>query len=143
MCSSDLGVSIMNKFFLPNSRKVLPTFRTFCPDGVRSAQMGYRFAHFQVQARLAVRHAVTVSLHAVKLLYTATFQWGLKIATHCRSVPVLQWRSARCNCRHVSTFQPGSANAGSQVSEYRHLALSPQISNPVLHSRSARCICHD
>ena len=45
--------------------------------------MGYRFAHFQVQARLAVRHAVTVSLHAVKLLYTATFQWGRKVATHC------------------------------------------------------------
>ena len=39
--------------------------------------------HFQVQARMAVRHAVTVSLHAVKLLYTATFQWGLKVATHC------------------------------------------------------------
>ena len=68
---------------LPNSRKVLPTFRTFCPDGVQSAQMGSLFAHFQVQARLAVRHAVTVSLHAVKLLYTATFQWGLKVATHC------------------------------------------------------------
>ena len=76
-------MTFMNNFFLPNSRKVLPTFRTFCPDGVRSAQMGYRFAHFQVQARLAVRHAVTVSLHAVKLLYTATFQWGLKVATHC------------------------------------------------------------
>ena len=73
----------MNKFFLPISRKVLPTFRTFCPDGVWSAQMGSLFAHFQVQARLAVRHAVTVSLHAVKLLYTTTFQWGLKVATHC------------------------------------------------------------
>ena len=23
-----------------------------------------------------------VSLHAVKLMYTATFQWGLKVATH-------------------------------------------------------------
>ena len=45
--------------------------------------MGSLFAHFQVQARLAVRHAVTVSLHAVKLLYTATYQWGLKVATHC------------------------------------------------------------
>ena len=44
--------------------------------------MGSLFAHFQVQARLAVRYAVTVSLYAVKLLYTATFQWGLKVATH-------------------------------------------------------------
>ena len=41
------------------------------------------FAHFRVQALLAVRHVVTVSLHAVKLLYTATFRWGLKVATHC------------------------------------------------------------
>ena len=39
--------------------------------------------NFQVQAQLAVRHAVTVSLHAVKLLYTSTFQWGLNVATHC------------------------------------------------------------
>ena len=45
--------------------------------------MGSLFAHFQVQARLAVRHAVTVSLHAIKFLYTATFQWGLTVATHC------------------------------------------------------------
>ena len=66
----------MNIFFLPNSRKVLPPFRTFRPDGVLNAQMGSLCAHLQVQARLAVRHAVTVSLHAVKLLYTATFQWG-------------------------------------------------------------------
>ena len=29
------------------------------------------------------------------------------------------------------------------VSEYRQLAQWPQISIPVLHSRSARCICHD
>ena len=70
-------------FFLHNSRNVLPTFRSFCPDWVWSAQMGSNFAHFQVQARLAARHAVTVSLHAVKLLYTATFQWGLKVTTHC------------------------------------------------------------
>ena len=63
----------MNKLFLPNSRNVLPTFRTFCPDGVWNAQIGSLFAFFQVQARLAllaVHHAVTVSLHYVKLLYT-------------------------------------------------------------------------
>ena len=48
--------------------KKLPTFQTFCTDGVRIAQMGVHFAHFQVQALMAVRHAVTVSLHAVKLL---------------------------------------------------------------------------
>ena len=63
----------MNNFFL-----VLPTFWTFCPDGVLSAQMGSLFAHFQVQALLAVHHMVTV-----KLLYTSTLQWGLKVATHC------------------------------------------------------------
>ena len=45
--------------------------------------MGSLFAHFQVQAQLAVRHAVTLSLHAVKLQYTATFLWGIKVATHC------------------------------------------------------------
>ena len=72
---------LMNKTFLPNSRKALPTFRTFCTDGVRSAHMGSLFAHFQVQALLAVRYAVTMSLHAVKLLYTATFQWGLKVCS--------------------------------------------------------------
>ena len=68
----------MNKFLLPTSRKVLPIFRKYCPDG----DHGVQSAHFQVQARMAVRHAVTVSLHAVKLMYTATFQWGLKVATH-------------------------------------------------------------
>ena len=36
--------------------------------------MGSFFAHFQVQARLAARHAVMVSLKVVKLLYTTTFQ---------------------------------------------------------------------
>ena len=41
----------MNKFFLPTSRKVLPTFQTFCPVGVHFAQMVVDFAHFQVQAR--------------------------------------------------------------------------------------------
>ena len=74
---------IMNKVFLPNSRKGLPAFQTFCPDGVWSAQMESLFSHFQVQALLAVRLAVMVSMHAVKLLYTATFQLGLKVATHC------------------------------------------------------------
>ena len=38
-------------FFLPTSRKVLPTFQTFCPVGVHFAQMVVDFAHFQVQAR--------------------------------------------------------------------------------------------
>ena len=41
----------MNDFFLPTSRKVLPTFQTFCPLGVQFAQMVVHFAHFQVQAR--------------------------------------------------------------------------------------------
>ena len=74
----------MNNFFWPTSREVLPIFRKYCPDGdhgVPSAQMLVHFAHFQVQALMAVRHAVAVSWQAVKLLYTATFQWGLKVAT--------------------------------------------------------------
>ena len=41
----------MNKFFLPTSRKVLPTFQIFCPIGVQIAQKVVHFAHFQVQAR--------------------------------------------------------------------------------------------
>ena len=69
----------MNIFFLPTSRKVLPTFRTYCPHGVQVAQT---VVHFQVQARTAARHAVTMPLHAVKLLYTATVHDDLKIATH-------------------------------------------------------------
>ena len=32
---------------------------------------------------MAARHAFTVPMHAVKFLYTATFHWGLKVATHC------------------------------------------------------------
>ena len=39
----------MRKIFLPTSRKVLPTFQTFCLDGVQIAQTVVNFAHFQVQ----------------------------------------------------------------------------------------------
>ena len=34
----------MMVFFLPNSRALLPTFRTNCPDGSHFAQMGSHFA---------------------------------------------------------------------------------------------------
>ena len=34
----------MIEFFLPNSRALLPTFRTNCPDGSHFAQMGSNFA---------------------------------------------------------------------------------------------------
>ena len=34
-----------------NSRKVLPTFQTFCSGGIQIAQTVIHFAHFQVQAR--------------------------------------------------------------------------------------------
>ena len=34
----------MMVFFLPNSRALLPTFRTNCPDGSHFAQMGSDFA---------------------------------------------------------------------------------------------------
>ena len=40
---------------IPNSRKVLPTFQTFCPDGIHFAQnvvhFVVHFALFQNQAR--------------------------------------------------------------------------------------------
>ena len=39
--------------------------------------MGSLFAHFQVQARLAVRHVVTVSLHAVLCNYLIFFAYML------------------------------------------------------------------
>ena len=38
-------------YFLPTSRKVLPTFQRFCPVGVQIAQTVVHFAHFQVQVR--------------------------------------------------------------------------------------------
>ena len=41
----------MNKYFLPTSKKVLPTFQTFCQDGVHFAQTVVHFALFQNQAR--------------------------------------------------------------------------------------------
>ena len=43
-------IIMMNQYFLPTSRKVLPTFQTFCPVGVKIAQTVVHFAHFQVQA---------------------------------------------------------------------------------------------
>ena len=48
---TSLAAQGMNNFFLPTSRKVLPTFQTFCPVGVHFAQTVIPFAHFQVQAR--------------------------------------------------------------------------------------------
>ena len=44
----------MNNSFLPTSRKVLPTFQTFCPVGIQIAQTVDQFAHFQIQARKGV-----------------------------------------------------------------------------------------
>ena len=43
--------SLMNNFFLPTSKQLLPTFQTFCPVGVHFAQTVVCFAHFQVQDR--------------------------------------------------------------------------------------------
>ena len=79
--------------FLPTSRKVLPTFRTFRPDGV---QMVIHFAHFQVQARLAARHAFTMPMHAVKFLYTATFYSGLKVATQWHTIVIVHCYLDHC-----------------------------------------------
>ena len=36
--------SVMIECFFPNSRALLPTFHTNCPDGSRFAQMGSHFA---------------------------------------------------------------------------------------------------
>ena len=36
----------MLNFFLPNSRIILPTFSTYCPDGSHIAQMGLMGSHF-------------------------------------------------------------------------------------------------
>ena len=73
-------------FFCPILEKFCPlsSLRTFCSDGVLIAHMGqgFHFAHFQVQAQMALSDQVTVSLHMVKLLYTTIFQWDLKVATH-------------------------------------------------------------
>ena len=44
----------MNIFFLPTSRKILPTFQTFCPVGIQFSQTVVHFAPFQVQARKRV-----------------------------------------------------------------------------------------
>ena len=42
---------LMNKKQLRTSRTVLPTFQTFCPDGVHFAQTVVHFSHFQNQAK--------------------------------------------------------------------------------------------
>ena len=52
--------------FFPTSRKVLPTFGTYCPVRVQIAQTIVPFTHFQLQA-------LTAAHNKVKFLYTATF----------------------------------------------------------------------
>ena len=42
---------LMDKKIWPTSRKILPTFQTFCPDGGQFAQTVVHFAHFENQAR--------------------------------------------------------------------------------------------
>ena len=67
--------------------------------------MGALFAHFQVQARLAVRHAFTVSLHSVKLLIEPPFNGASTsqptVVPKCISasfeISQIQLRSARYN----------------------------------------------
>ena len=39
----------MNKLFLPTSRNVLPTFQTFCPDGVQFAQKVVHLPTFKIR----------------------------------------------------------------------------------------------
>ena len=46
-------------------------------------------AHFQVQASIEARHAVTGPVHADKLLYIATFHWGLKITMPMHAIKFL------------------------------------------------------
>ena len=57
---------------LSSSRKVLPTFGTFCPVRGRIAQIKVYFAHFQVQGWMAACRAIPAPMRAVNFLY-ATF----------------------------------------------------------------------
>ena len=98
ICTSQINKQ-MNKFFCPLLDMFCPllehiaqsqswlTRRSFYP-----LSSAVYFTHFQVQALMAARQAVMVplaplaALHAVKLLYTATFHDcvnALKVTTHC------------------------------------------------------------
>ena len=55
---------------------VLPSQGPDCPDHSS-------FCQFQVQALMPAHHTVTVPMSAVKVLYTSTFHWGLKVTSHC------------------------------------------------------------
>ena len=116
------------QILLPTSRKVLSTFRKYFPVGFQSAQTVWSSGTDRSASRGHCAHA------RVKFLYsTATFHWGLKVATHCCVVVHL--------CFEISQTQllsrGPSAHARCQVSEYSHLSLWPQDCNTVLQTKAS------
>ena len=79
-------------FFFSTSRNVLPIFGTYCPVRGLITMTAVQFSHFQIQGLIDARRAVTVSMHAVKFLYTTLLY---------RSAPVFHSRSSWYNSRHV------------------------------------------
>ena len=86
---------------------------------------------------MAARHAVTVAMHTVKFLYTTTFHWGLKVATHCCVIVHLCFiRDPMISQIQLLSRAP-SAYARCQVSEYRHFSLWPQDCSPVFQTNAS------
>ena len=81
----------MNKFLLLTSRKVLPTLRTFCPNGVQNAQTVVHFAHF----RPGWQHVTRSRCPCTRSSFS---HWGLNCnPLVCCSASVLHSRSTRYN----------------------------------------------
>ena len=90
---------------MPTSRKVLPTFRKYCPIGVQTAQTVLHLVHFQVQALMWAHHVFTKPMHVVKFLYITTFQWGLKVTTHYCVIVHLCFIQDQPNTIEISQIQ--------------------------------------
>ena len=70
----------MNKFFCPFLEKFCPLFEHFAQMGSGVPRWGLFLPTCKFRP---CWQCVTLSLCPCKLLYTATFQWGLTVATHC------------------------------------------------------------
>ena len=64
-------------------KKICPLLEHIAQLGVQLAQTVVHFAHFQVQARMAARHAVTLPFTPSSCCITATSHESLKVITHC------------------------------------------------------------
>ena len=91
-------------FFFSTSRNVLPIFGTYCPVRGLITMTAVQFSHFQIQGLIDARRAVTVSMHAVKFLYTTLLY---------RSAPVFHSRSSWYNSRHVVRASEGPCTRSS------------------------------